>query len=122
MKKYKKPKENKEFLYVGHYVDINGNYILKIGTTNNLTRRRNEHITNYSKAKNYQMAKNSNFDYNWFIELSKYNTFRYEDRNRVKWIDENIGEYVRNDRFNCGHRPPKQVTVKIRKEYQISLQ
>ena len=25
---------NKEFLYVGHYIDVLGNYILKGGTTN----------------------------------------------------------------------------------------
>ena len=24
---------SKEWLYVGHYIDINGNYILKVGTT-----------------------------------------------------------------------------------------
>ena len=29
----------KEFLYVGHYIDTDGNYILKIGTTNDLRRR-----------------------------------------------------------------------------------
>lgn len=121
LKRYRKPSQNKEFLYVGHYIDTDGNYILKIGTTNNLTRRRGEHITNYSKTKNYQMAATSNFDYDWFIELSKYNTLRYEDRNREKWINEEIGDFVRNDRFNCGRRPPKKVTVKIRKEYEISL-
>ena len=33
----------KEFLYVGHYIDIDGNYILKIGTTNDLKRRQTEH-------------------------------------------------------------------------------
>lgn len=30
----------KEYLYVGHYIDAQGNYILKIGTTNDLARRR----------------------------------------------------------------------------------
>ena len=29
---------NKEYLYVGHYIDIDGNYILKVGTTKNPTK------------------------------------------------------------------------------------
>ena len=37
----------KEFLYVGHYVDTEGKYILKIGTTNDLARRAQEHTRNY---------------------------------------------------------------------------
>ena len=36
-------KLNKEYLYVGHYIDDEGNYILKVGTTNDLERRRKEH-------------------------------------------------------------------------------
>ena len=47
----------KEFLYVGHYIDINGDYILKIGTTNDLDRRRKEHTRNYKRSPNYKMAK-----------------------------------------------------------------
>lgn len=31
--------QKKEYLYVGHYFDVEGNYILKIGTTNDLVRR-----------------------------------------------------------------------------------
>ena len=34
--------KNKEFLYVGHYIDTNGNFILKVGTTNDLKRRQTE--------------------------------------------------------------------------------
>lgn len=40
---------NKEFLYVGHYIDVLGNYILKVGTTNDLARRQKEHTRNYKK-------------------------------------------------------------------------
>ena len=36
----------KEYLYVGHYIDKDGNYILKVGTTNDLERRRKEHNRN----------------------------------------------------------------------------
>jgi predicted GIY-YIG superfamily endonuclease len=47
----------KEFLYVGHYIDTEGNYILKIGTTNNLKRRAQEHTTNYRKVKKHTLSK-----------------------------------------------------------------
>jgi len=111
----------KEFLYVGHYVDIDGNYILKIGTTNDLKRRAQEHTRNYRKAKTLTMPKTDCFQYDWTLKLSKYNTLRYEDRNRQRWQEMAIGNFVRNDRFNCGQRKPIRVQVTIRKTYTIEL-
>lgn len=61
------------------------------------------------------------FVYDWTLPLSKYNTLRYEDKNRSAWKEKNIGEFVRNDRFNCGNRKPASVTIKIRKTYEITL-
>ena len=113
--------QNKEFLYIGHYVDTEGNYILKVGTTNDLPRRAKEHTRNYRRGKTCTMPKDNIFEYDWSIPLSKYNTLRFEDRTRAKFQEENIGKFVRNDRFNCGSNPPKSVIVKIRKEYEISL-
>lgn len=110
----------KEFLYVGHYVDTEGRYILKIGTTNNLTRRKREHNTNYRKARQYTLPYTDTFEYDWYLPLSKYNTLRYEDKNRLKFMEDGVGDYVRNDRFCC-ERKPDQVTIKIRKEYVIKL-
>lgn len=110
----------KEFLYVGHYTDTNGNYILKVGTTNDLDRRKAEHSRNYKRAKIYTMPKNSAFEYDFFIPLSKYNTLRYEDKTRQKWINEAIGEFVRNDRFLC-EKKPEFVEIVIRKTYRIPL-
>lgn len=110
----------KEYLYVGHYVDINGNFMLKIGTTNDLKRRAQEHTRNYRRAKNYTMPKTDKFVYDWWRPLSKYNTLRYEDKNREIWKAKNIGEFVRNDRFNCRTKP-KIVEVTIRKTYKIAL-
>ena len=110
----------KEFLYIGHYTDTKGNYILKIGTTNDLKRRKSQHTTNYRRAKQYTMPENSEFEYDWSLPLSKYNTFRYEDRNKEKFKQEQIGEYVRNDRFCCKQKPAR-VVVKIKKEYEIIL-
>lgn len=112
--------QNKEFLYVGHYIDILGRYILKIGTTNNLERRKREHTRNYKKAPDYTMPKSACFEYDWFLPLSKYNTLRYEDKNRELWQKMNIGIFVRNDRFCC-EKKPDFVQVVIRKIYQIAL-
>lgn len=111
----------KEYLYVGHYIDLNGNYILKIGTTNDLKRRAQEHTRNYRKGKTLTLSKEEKFCYDWYLPLSKYNTIRYEDRNRQKWQKMGIGVFVRNDRFNCGQQKPKQVQVTIRKTYTIEL-
>lgn len=111
---------NKEFLYVGYYVDIEGRYILKIGTTSDLKRRKREHTTNYRRAPQYVLPADGEFHYLWHIPLSKYNTLRYEDRNRKAWQDANIGEYVRNDRFVLVEIP-RTISITIRKTYEIAL-
>ena len=110
----------KEYLYVGHYLDTLGRYILKIGTTNDLKRRQQEHTRNYKKSPNFTMPADGAFIYDWHCPLSKYNTLRYEDRNRAQWIAENVGEFVRNDRFCCETKPDF-VQITIRKTYQIAL-
>lgn len=110
----------KEFLYVGYYIDINGHLLMKIGTTNDLDRRRAEHNRNYKKSPNYTMPADGEFKYLWHIALSKYNTLRYEDNNREIWKNLNFGEYVRNDRFVCAETP-KFVPIKIRKTYEIAV-
>ena len=117
----KDPPKGKEWLYIGHYIDTQGRYILKIGTTNDLKRRAAEHTRNYRRAKDYTMPADSVFTYDWCTPLSKYNTVRFEDKNREIWQKLGIGEYVRNDRFNCGKRKPKKVNISIRKVYTISL-
>ena len=110
----------KEFLYVGHYIDIFGHYILKIGTTNDLERRAQEHTRNYRKSPNFRLSPTEKFVYDWYLPLSKYNTLRYEDRNRALWQENNVGEFVRNDRFYCVEKP-EFVEVTIRKTYKIAL-
>lgn len=110
----------KEFLYVGHYYDIYNRYILKIGTTNDLERRRKEHTRNYRKAGEYRMPATSEFVYDFSLPLSKYNTIRFEDKNREAWQNQQIGEFVRNDRFCCATKP-ELVTITIRKTYTIPL-
>lgn len=110
----------KEFLYVGHYVDDKGRFILKIGTTNDLDRRATEHTRNYKKAREYKMPPESEFKYDWYLRLSKYNTLRYEDLNRALWQSLGIGRFIRNDRFYCVNKP-ESVIVKIRKTYVVHL-
>ena len=111
---------NKEFLYVGHYIDVLGNYILKVGTTNDLARRQKEHTRNYKKTPHHPMPLDGQFEYDWSIPLSKYNTLRFEDRTKEQWIGAEVGEYIRNDRFVCEEKP-QAVKITIRKTYTITL-
>lgn len=113
-------KNGKEFLYVGHYIDTNGNYMLKIGTTNELKRRQQEHERNYKKAKAHTMPKDGKFEYDFVLPLGKYNTTRYEDKNRENWQKKEIGTFVRNDRFVCKNKP-KSVEITVKKTYKIDL-
>lgn len=113
--------EEKQYFYIGHYTDRQGRYILKIGTTDNLERRRKEHDRNYSKAKTPNgLADGNNFQYDWYIPLSKYNTLRVEDRTRESFIASDFGEYIRNDRFAFAEKP-KRIYVEVRKVYEIIL-
>lgn len=105
---------------MGHYVDTKGRYLLKIGTTNDLERRAQEHTRNYKKAKHFTMPEDAVFQYDWHIKLSKYNTLRYEDRNRQLWQDQGFGRFIRNDRFLCENKP-KTVNVTIKKTYIVTL-
>ena len=110
----------KEFLYVGFYIDTDGQYVLKIGTTKDLDRRRKEHTKNYRQAKRHTLPPESTFEYIWHKPLSKYNTIRYEDSNRENWKNLGIGEFVRNDRFVLSEGV-NHVSIRIRKEYEITL-
>ena len=111
---------NQDFLYVGYYRDVVGNFVLKVGTTNDLNRRKYEHNTNYRKAKEYQMPREESFHYIWTFPLSKYNTLRYEDKTREAWQQKNIGKFIRNDRFILAEIP-SSVEVTIKKTYTIPL-
>ena len=109
------------YVYVGHYTDIDGNYILKVGTTNNIRRRTGEHIAAYKEKKKYQMPKDGQFVMDWYRPVSYKNSIKTEDRTRQAWKNEGIGQFIPKDRFNCGATPPRQVKVKIRKEWIVDL-
>ena len=112
--------KNKEFFYVGHYLAEDGNYILKVGTTNNLQRRRAEHNRAYKATPNHPMTPGSSFEYDWFIPLSKYNTIRTEDKTKERFKNCGFGEYLDNDRFIFAEKPA-EIEITIRKTYQIAL-
>lgn len=113
--------EEKEFFYIGHYIDRAGRYILKIGTTDNLDRRRKEHNRNYAKATSENgFADGQEFIYDWYIPLSKYNTLRVEDRTRESFIFCGFGEFIRNDRFAFIEKPSR-VFIGVKKVYEILL-
>lgn len=111
----------KEFFYIGHYIDENDNYILKVGTTDNLERRTKEHTRNYKKTPHNPLKNNCEFHMDWYIRLSKYNTLRIEDRTREKLKKISIGEFIAKDRFNCGSTPPSFIEVTVRNTYRVYL-
>jgi hypothetical protein len=110
----------KEWIYVGYYTDIDGKFVLKIGTTNDLCRRQSEHTRNYRKASKHTMPQDEQFKMLWYRPLSKYNTFRYEDLNREFWQSIGFGTFVRNDRF-VFDIPPTQAVVRIKKEWVVAI-
>ena len=109
------------YVYVGLYTDIDGNYILKVGTTNNIRRRTCEHTAAYKEKKKYQMPKDGQFVMDWYRPVSYKNSINTENRTRQAWKNEGIGQFIPKDRFNCGATPPRQVKVKIRKEWIVDL-
>jgi len=109
----------KEYFYVGWYRECLGRFVVKIGTTNNLERRKKEHNKKYLNTPNYPIG-TTKFNYVFAIPLSKYTTLRIEDEVREMLKEMNIGKYVRNDRFLCDELP-KEFTFKVRKEYTVSF-
>ena len=109
------------YVYVGHYTDIDGNYILKVGTTNNIRRRTCEHTAAYKEKKKYKMPKDGQFVMDWYRPVSYKNSINTENRTRQAWKNEGIGQFIPKDRFNCGATPPRQVKVKIKKEWIVDL-
>lgn len=115
----------KEYLYIGHYIDTLNRYVLKVGTTNDLKRRRYQHNTSYRKSRNAEaiMPQSEEFTYDWHIRLSKYNTLRYEDRIKAEWVDAGFGKYLNNDRFifPSVEEKPEKLYITIRKTYEVVL-
>lgn len=96
------------YLLVIHYK--NGKKTIKIGTTNNMTRRMYEHLGAYR----------ADITVCWISPyFSKYTTLRVEDNFKDKMINEGY-HWIMNDRFEVP-REMETVTVKVRKEYIINI-
>lgn len=108
----------KEYFYIGHYTATSGEYVLKVGTTKDLEERRKQHNNYYKSTPNYPKA--TEFEYDFYLPLSKYNTHRIEDRTREQLKTEGIGKFVRNDRFVFAEKPT-QIEITVRKTYTIEL-
>ena len=92
--------------------------IVKIGKTNNLDDRNEQH----TKSGN-QFIRGKVPTVLLAVPLSKYNTERYEDRNRSKW-DETEGfirAYRCKDTFLVDTRIVSEVSITIKKTYTASL-
>lgn len=83
----------------------------KIGTTNNVKRRMQQHQRYYKKP----------ITVIWVSRpYSKYTTLRVEEQTIKRWKELNGFEYIRNDRFIINPQI-KQVTIKVRKEWTIDF-
>lgn len=111
---------NKEYLYVGHYYDSEGRYILKIGTTNDLSRRLRQHNRKYKLCETNSLLSTDSFVYDWYTQLTRENTLKYESLNKELWKEVGYGHYIPNDRF-IFEKKPLLCEIKIRKTYTIFL-
>lgn len=91
---------------------LNGENIIKIGTTNNIQRRMKEHLRSYK----------CNLTLLWISPIySKYTTLRVEDSNIRSFREKIDWYYIRNDRFKIP-KDVRKVVIKVRKEYHIQLE
>lgn len=115
--------QGKEFLYFGYYISTEGEFVFKVGTTNDLNRRKAEHTKSYHNEKiasSPRLPKDKEFEYITYIPLSHANAERHEKR-FIEWmIASELGEYIRNDRFIL-RTVPDALYYTIRNEYTIPL-
>lgn len=117
--KLKQGKRAKEFFYLGFYLDMKGNVLLKYGTTCELPRRRREHRKANLALKNYPACAEQPFEYVWSIQLSKANTLKLEHDFREQAKELGFYKCIQNDRIVLEKELPEFVRIKIKKEYII---
>ena len=115
----KKGKREKEFFYLGFYIDRENNFLLKYGTTCELPRRRREHRKDNPKLKNYPASEEFPFEYVWHIPLSKANTLKLENDFREQAKELGFYKHIQNDRIVLEKELPEFIKIKIKKEYTI---
>lgn len=109
----------KENFYVGLYISVENDYILKGGTTNELARRFREHRRNNPKLKNYPAQEEYAFIPIFHIKLSQANTLKLE-KDFMKQIKA-LGcyKYILNDRFLLKDDLPEFIYLTVKKTYVI---
>ena len=112
-------KPQKEYLYFMGYTATTGEFIGKIGTSNDPKRRAKEHNRSYRKTANYPMAEGTEIKIYWMLPLSWLNTLRYEKENKERLQAEGY-RLIRNDRF-VFDQIPESLTIKIKKEYTVTF-
>lgn len=111
---------SKEYLYIGHYIDVNDKYVLKVGTTDNPKRRQKQHNRYYPNADKHPMKQGTIFQYDWKHKLSHANTLKYEALIKEDIKAAEVAEYVANDRFVFEKKPDK-IYLQIRKTWEVEL-
>lgn len=114
-------KKGKEFFYLGLYRAQDGTTVLKIGTTNNLKNRQQQHRRECPKLVNAPASRKENFRYIWTKALSARNTHHLEDSAREELKRHDEFEFLANDRFLLRKECPEVIEVKVRKVHLVPL-
>lgn len=108
------PKKKGDYLYFISFPDerTEEKKLVKIGTTNDIIRRMKEHQKYY----------NTTILIEWISPAySKWTTLRIEDRMKKFWIEKDLGEWIRNDRFLID-KDIKNITITVRKSYTFEIE
>ena len=111
---------SKEYLYIGHYIDVNNKYVLKVGTTDNPKGRQKEHNPEDPSADKHPRRQGTTFQYDWKHKLSHANTLKYETLIKEDIKAAEVAEYVAHDRFVFEKKPDK-IYLQIRKTWEVEL-
>ena len=97
------PKKKGDYLYFISFPDerTEEKKLVKIGTTNDIIRRMKEHQKYYN--------------------TTIWTTLRIEDKMKQFWIEKNLGEWIRNDRFLID-KEVKNITITVRKDYTFEIE
>lgn len=108
------PKKKGDYLYFISFPEEkkDGKKLVKIGTTNDIIRRMKEHQKDY----------NTTILIEWISPAySKWTTLRVEDKMKKLWIEKQLGEWIRNDRFLIDESI-KNIVITVKKDYSFEIE